>query len=74
MLLQAEDTLFKVHKGIISKAEGLKSGLDVGRFNAADELFDGLLSAEEKLLPMLPMVQDRAKDVAIFLKAMYDGV
>lgn len=69
MLLQAEDTLFKVHKSIISQAQVLKDTLELGSNLSGTGSVDR--ADGDNKLPTLPL-QDRARDVELFLKAVYD--
>lgn len=78
MLLQAEDTVFKVHKGVIARAEVFKDMLEVGSYEP-DVAADSTPSArkrgrqDESRLPSVRLT-DRARDVDVFLRALYDGM
>lgn len=71
VILQAESTVFKVHKSVVSRAEVLKDTLDVGSVMAQETNGRGMSDGEE--LPTISL-HDRAKDVDVLLRAIYDGM
>lgn len=64
VLLHVESTLFKVHRGVLEKAEVFADTLLVG---SAGEGEEGAGIATIKL-------EDTVEDWELFLRAMYDGL